>query len=228
MGEADDDKNVGNVIQLQLAACTAFSRAKGKGTGKPKGKGKVIRSNLSIEQLRKRFADIKPKSKRFRNTGIGQATRPVNSRVPRDQILDPKATRRIRSRLLILSILNAASPKSPVANNDSCQVRRFFKTPLEVALCLLLKTKRSVLGEKKKTNHAKLLKHVILHKIVERAGCMLCPACLGEMPVKYSICLRGKGMMVSHRRCPFEFKEEDEDDEEAMEVHDDDEIRSSR
>ena len=47
LGEADDDKNVGDAIQLQLAAFTAFSRAKGKGKGKPKGKGKVIRSNLS-------------------------------------------------------------------------------------------------------------------------------------------------------------------------------------
>ena len=54
-GEADDDKNVGDAIQLQLAAFTAFGRAKGKGKGKPKGKGKVIRSNLSIEQRRKRL-----------------------------------------------------------------------------------------------------------------------------------------------------------------------------
>ena len=57
LGEANDDKNVGDAIQLQLAAFTAFSRAKGKGKGKPKGKGKVIISNLSIEQRRKRLAE---------------------------------------------------------------------------------------------------------------------------------------------------------------------------
>ena len=35
LGEAGDDKNVGDAIQLQLAAFTAFGRAKGKGKGKP-------------------------------------------------------------------------------------------------------------------------------------------------------------------------------------------------
>ena len=69
LGEADDDKNVGDAIQLQLAAFTAFSRAKGKGKGKPKGKGKVIRSNLIIEQRRKHLAEIKAKLKCLRCEG---------------------------------------------------------------------------------------------------------------------------------------------------------------
>ena len=49
-GETEDDKSIGEAIQLQLAAFVAFGRVKGKGKGKPKGKGKIIRSNLSIEQ----------------------------------------------------------------------------------------------------------------------------------------------------------------------------------
>ena len=59
-------------------------------------------------------------------------------------------------------------------------------------------------GEEEKANHSKLLKYVISHKIVEKAGCIVCPACLKVMPVKYSICLKCKGMMMSHRRKPVE------------------------
>ena len=81
-------------------------------------------------------------------------------------------------------------------------------------------------GEEEKTSHVTPLKYVILHKVVEGAGCTVCPACLRETPVKYSICLLCKGMMVSHGRCPLEIKEEDDaDDEEAMELDDDVEIK---
>lgn len=41
----------------------------------------------------------------------------------------------------------------------------------------------------------------------------MCPACLRETPVKYSICLLCKGMMVSHGRRPYELKEEEDDDD---------------
>ena len=47
-------------------------------------------------------------------------------------------------------------------------------------------------GEGEKVNHAKLLRYVILHKVVERPGCVVCPAWIRETPVKYSICLRCK------------------------------------
>ena len=108
LGEADDDKNVGDAIQLQLAAFAAFGRAKGKGKGKPKGKGKVIRSNLSIEQRRKRLAEIKAKSNASvaGDMDIGQATQLANFREPRDPALDPKVALRIRirSQLPILPI----------------------------------------------------------------------------------------------------------------------------
>ena len=70
-GEIEDDKGLGEAIQLQLAAFVAFGRVKGKGKGKPKGKGKVIRSNLSIEQRRKRLSEIKAKSKCLRCGACG-------------------------------------------------------------------------------------------------------------------------------------------------------------
>jgi hypothetical protein len=70
-GETEDDKSIGEAIQLQLAAFVAFERVKGKGKGKPKGKGKVIRSNLSIEQCRKRLSEIKAKSKCLRCGAYG-------------------------------------------------------------------------------------------------------------------------------------------------------------
>ena len=60
---------------------------------------------------------------------------------------------------------------------------------------------------------------MITHKMVERAGCIVCPACLRETPTKFSICLRCKGMMMSHGRRPVEIKIEDEsEDEDEMEV----------
>ena len=75
----------------------------------------------------------------------------------------------------------------------------------------------------------KLLRYVIMNKVVERAGCTVCPACLRETPVKHSICLLCKGMMVSRGRRPFELKEEeeeeDENDDEQMEVDVDDETK---
>ena len=83
-------------------------------------------------------------------------------------------------------------------------------------------------GEEEKANHSKLLKYVVLHKVVERAGCVVCPTCLKETPVKYSICLRCKGMMMSHGRKPVEItsaEEEGESDEGEMEVDDDVEIK---
>ena len=70
-GETEDDKGIGEAIQLQLAAFVAFGRVKGKGKGKPKGKGKVIRSNLSIEQRRQRLSEIKAKSKCLRCGAYG-------------------------------------------------------------------------------------------------------------------------------------------------------------
>ena len=33
-------------------------------------------------------------------------------------------------------------------------------------------------GEEEKANHARLLRYVILHKVAERPGCVVCPSCL--------------------------------------------------
>ena len=66
-------------------------------------------------------------------------------------------------------------------------------------------------GEEGRANHSKLLKYVILHKVVEKAGCVACPACLKETPVKHSICLKCKGMMMSHGRKPEEITSAEEE-----------------
>ena len=52
----ENDRQAGDVIQLQHAAFTAMGKAGGKGKsfGKPKGKGKgkIMKSNLTIDQTR--------------------------------------------------------------------------------------------------------------------------------------------------------------------------------
>eukprot|EP00435_Cladocopium_sp_Y103_P063988 s634_g25.t1 len=58
------------------------------------------------------------------------------------------------------------------------------------------KTIRSGTPEEKE-NMQKLLTYVLDHKEAERAGCTVCPACLMSTPVKMSMCLHCKGMMVS-------------------------------
>eukprot|EP00435_Cladocopium_sp_Y103_P046663 s1145_g13.t1 len=81
-----------------------------------------------------------------------------------------------------------------------------------------------------KTNMQRLLTYVIDHKEPDRAGCTVCPACLLSTPVKLSMCLHCKGMMVSHGRKPFKMtKEEVEEAEntpfEGGEKADDDEMK---
>ena len=66
-GEIEDDKGLGEAIQLQLTAFVAFGRAKGKGKGKPKGKGK----GHQVQQRRKRLSEIKAKSKCLRCGAYG-------------------------------------------------------------------------------------------------------------------------------------------------------------
>eukprot|EP00435_Cladocopium_sp_Y103_P053623 s370_g17.t1 len=63
--------------------------------------------------------------------------------------------------------------------------------------------------EEERTNMQKLLTHVLDHKEAERAGCTVCPACLLSTPVKLSMCLHCKGMMVSHGRKPFKMTKEE-------------------
>eukprot|EP00435_Cladocopium_sp_Y103_P006431 s934_g2.t1 len=63
--------------------------------------------------------------------------------------------------------------------------------------------------QEEKTNMQKLLTYVLDHKEAERAGCTVCPACLLSTPVKLSMCLHCKGMMVSHGRKPFRMTREE-------------------
>ena len=63
--EEAGDRQAGEAIQLQLAACNAFGKAKGKGKGfgkkgfKGKGQGKVVRSQMSIELRRAKLRECK-------------------------------------------------------------------------------------------------------------------------------------------------------------------------
>ena len=72
---AEDDRQAGDAIQLQLAAFTAMGKAGGKGKsfGKPKGKGKgkIVKSNLTIDQRRRKLTELKSKSKCLRCGVIG-------------------------------------------------------------------------------------------------------------------------------------------------------------
>eukprot|EP00435_Cladocopium_sp_Y103_P021455 s936_g5.t1 len=79
---------------------------------------------------------------------------------------------------------------------------------LDIVVGLETKTIRSGTVEEK-TNMQKLLTYVIDHKEAERAGCTVCPACLLSTPVKLSMCLHCKGMMVSHGRKPFKMTKEE-------------------
>ena len=71
---AEDERQTGEAIQLQLVAMVAFRKAKGKGNpkGKGKGKGKLVRSRLTLDQRRKsKLAELKSKSKCMRCGVIG-------------------------------------------------------------------------------------------------------------------------------------------------------------
>ena len=72
LDETADARQIGEAIQLQLAAFVAFGKAKGKGgKGKGKGKGKIVRSHLSLEDRRKQLLSLKAKSKCLRCGGMG-------------------------------------------------------------------------------------------------------------------------------------------------------------
>eukprot|EP00435_Cladocopium_sp_Y103_P036394 s3212_g9.t1 len=66
--------------------------------------------------------------------------------------------------------------------------------------------------KEEKESMQKLLTHILDHKEAERAGCVVCPACLRSTPVKMSICLFCKGMMISHGRRPFQMTQEEMDE----------------
>ena len=75
-------------------------------------------------------------------------------------------------------------------------------------------------GREEFENHNKLLRYMITHKMVERAGCVVCPSCLKETPAKMSMCL-----MMSHGRRKIEIKiEDDSGDENEMEVDESTEV----
>ena len=70
--EGLDMPSVGEALQLELAALTAYGKSKGKkGKGKGKGKGKLVKSNLTLQQRRDKLQEIKAKSRCLRCGGIG-------------------------------------------------------------------------------------------------------------------------------------------------------------
>ena len=69
-----ENPELGEAIQLQLAANAAFTRTKGKGKPKGKdfkGKRKVARSQLSLDERRAKMKTLKATSKCLRCGGIG-------------------------------------------------------------------------------------------------------------------------------------------------------------
>ena len=101
---AEDDRQAGDAIQLQLAAFTAMGKAGGKGKsfGKPKGKGKgkIVKSNLTIDQRRRKLTELKSKSKCLRCGVIGHWAGDPECKFPGVQIRSPwKASPKTRSSL---------------------------------------------------------------------------------------------------------------------------------
>ena len=82
-------------------------------------------------------------------------------------------------------------------------------------------------GDEERDNHNKLLRYMITYKMVERAGCVVCPACLRETPVNCSICFKCGGMMMSYDSRPVEIKIANEtDDEDEMEIDEGVEVKT--
>ena len=99
---AEDDRQAGDAIQLQLAAFTAMGKAGGKGKsfGKPKGKGKgkIVKSNLTIDQRRRKLTELKSKSKCLRCGVIGHWAGDPECKFPRSKSGAPgKPTPKARS-----------------------------------------------------------------------------------------------------------------------------------
>eukprot|EP00435_Cladocopium_sp_Y103_P068333 s119_g31.t1 len=94
--EIENEQHAGDAIQFQLAAFNSMSKAKGKGKfkgGKGKGKGKLVRSQLSIEQRRKRLAEIKAKSKCLRCGAIGHWAGDPSCKFPGPRKADGKGSK---------------------------------------------------------------------------------------------------------------------------------------
>ena len=86
-----DDRQIGDAIQRQLAACAAFGKASGKTQGfKGKQKGKLVRSQLSLEQRRDRLSQLKQKSKCLRCGGLGHWAGDQNVNSPETRRRIPK------------------------------------------------------------------------------------------------------------------------------------------
>ena len=101
---AEDDRQAGDAIQLQLAAFTAMGKAGGKGKsfGKPKGKGKgkIVKSNLTIDQRRQKLTELKSKSKCLRCGVIGHWAGDPECKFPGSKSRSPwKASPKARSSL---------------------------------------------------------------------------------------------------------------------------------
>ena len=85
----EDDKSLGEALQLQLAAFAAFGRVKGKGKGKPKGKGKSSGPTCPSNSAGRAFPRLRPSQNAFAAapTGTGQVTPFVNSQVQRGMLM---------------------------------------------------------------------------------------------------------------------------------------------
>ena len=120
-----DERQIGDAIQLQLAAHAAFGKAKGKGKGfKGKQKGKLVRSQLTLEQRRDRLSQLKQKSKCLRCGGIGHWAGDPECKFPGNKTQNPKSTPKPTAHFADISdsssdegvYIDASSPKVATAN----------------------------------------------------------------------------------------------------------------
>ena len=120
-----DERQIGDAIQLQLAAHAAFGKAKGKGKGfKGKQKGKLVRSQLTLEQRRDRLSQLKQKSKCLRCGGVGHWAGDPECKFPGNKTQNPKSTPKPTAHFADISdsssdegvYIDASSPKIATAN----------------------------------------------------------------------------------------------------------------
>eukprot|EP00435_Cladocopium_sp_Y103_P044734 s118_g12.t1 len=74
----------------------------------------------------------------------------------------------------------------------------------------------------------KLTDFILERKQVTEAGCRICPLCIGETPVKLSICLNCWCLLESHGIRPFRMNQPDDNEDEAVSKELDEQIRKAR
>eukprot|EP00435_Cladocopium_sp_Y103_P009692 s3854_g2.t1 len=83
-------------------------------------------------------------------------------------------------------------------------------------------------GKEQYEARQKLTDFILERKQVTEAGCRICPLCIGETPVKLSICLNCWCLLESHGIRPFRMNQPDDNEDEAVSKELDEQIRKAR